>query len=275
MSECQKTLKESWLVIKYLARRWFVLCKTSVFVAPLLLISPGLGAQQELFCPAESDENSLDTSCAVDYLSIKNTFDQYQVVDTRTDSSSPLKGGWRIPVSSFRFKNFLKSMPLLVVGDVFSKRAIADVCSVGQKLGLNIKVAVGQGWPEPIQNLLYSRVFVSAEEVFFEYHLGDVTLVAGSVNISEKLNLMGLKNHVVESDYFAFKRNRFSLAALNSDVPSVVFIEEKIQSLDHTVSGVYTIDGGIESLGIYYRDMKRSQAGKVNADKNKAMCAAL
>ena len=247
-----------------------------VSYASALFASENPYVRHELFCPVGSSVSPLDLSCTVKAADVEALLGQYQLIDARADDSPPLKNSWKIPVGSLRFKNFLKGTPLLVVGDVFSQRMISDACSVGRNLGLNISVAIGDGWPEHIQSALSARSLVSAEEVFLEYYLGFVTLVTPSSEVSKKLNLMGLKNQVVEKNLSDLRQVLPAGNALNHS--SIVVIDSSLRGESLRAkngSGVYVLDGGLESLGIYYRDMKKMHAGKVNANKNRALCAAL
>ena len=92
------------------------------------------------------------------------------------------------------------------------------------------------------------------------------------------MQMMGLDNRVVDKDYFELQHRGLISADAARGKSSIVIVESALRDFSSSapkITGVYALDGGIESLGIYYRDMKKTQIGKASAEQNKTMCAAL
>lgn len=213
--------------------------------------------------PRSDTKISPDYSCLVSLPELAEALTAYQLVDARSEPVPPLPGAWNIPVPELRHKSFLKSRKLLVVKDNFGLYEKAYECARLRREGFAVKFLVGSGWwfgdsPDPERE-------VSAKEVYREYLHGKVILVASSSAVSRKLKSIGMGKHFTVATAKQKEIEELALEHTENGLVPVVLVGDYQKTLRVSKFGlpnIYSIDGGVNTLGIYYRDMKLAFAGK-------------
>ncbi|MDO3383996.1 hypothetical protein [Gilvimarinus algae] len=248
-----------------------------VFISflPVFAWSNPLTGADSGYCPAgqvsstSRPQRALDYSCAITFASLSDDLDSYQLIDSSSGTNPPVSGGWKIPVSKFRQASFLQGRRLLVIQESFRRSALSRICQLSREADLDISVAVGKGWPPEIQRALYPSLELSANELFLEYHLGDLDLVASSPGVSRQLMSIGLSNHRLQDGMTYLKASKGAFSA------PIVIISDPFNMEPKSVSrksGAYSVEGGVQALAAYNMDAKKTHQGQ-SGNRNDFSCA--
>lgn len=213
-----------------------------------------------------------DYSCLVGFSEIADALSDYQLIDARATGAPPLAGSWKMAASELRHKSFLKSKSLLIVNEDFGLAEMARDCALLLDAGFTVKFAAGSGWYDYFS--ITDDKKVSAKEIFKEYHLGKLVLIAISEAVSTKLNSIGLVDHHTVKSQSDQKISSITLAHSENGLVPVVLVgdyQETINVSDLHLPNIYSVEGGVNALGVYYRDMQLSLAGKRDR-QSRRMC---
>lgn len=221
-----------------------------------------------------------DFSCLVDYTSISPRIQQYQLVDIRQSPEISVFNAWAIPFDELKHKSFLKTRPLLLLGDGFSRVDAARQCAALKKKGFqNTKILVGgvELWShlKIRKNKTHYANRINAKELLIEYFSGSVHLITPSSQITQRLEEMGFPktsvsktdNHVTVSDIVINK------AAGGMD--AVVYITEDGKREPESpapIYNLYVLEGGIESLAYELTKQQAMEQARLR-DQELPFCA--
>lgn len=260
-----------------------------LFILCLCVASFGIQAKQETpltpECAASSDYLSklqqlfssnkavLDYSCLTNFAAISKNINTYQLIDTRTNPETLIKGAWNIPVDELKLKDFLSKRPLLLLGEGFSRVEQATACATLKKAGFtSIKILVG-GYPhwEDIarKKPIPTTQRVSANEFIYEYFNGRVVMVAATKTISAQLKEIGF------SDHHVLPENKFSdlgdivIGSSGGGYDPVVYIGTPADvnqlEVNQNFSNLYILQGGLNSLVAQLRQDQRIEHSRTKS----------
>lgn len=203
-----------------------------------------------------------DSSCFVAYPDIASKASSYQLIDSREADNigaSPADV-WHLSIAQLKTKSFLKSRPLLILGDGFSRARLSEDCSVLKKSGFEqVKMLIGgmDIWLQT-QNKKSRRTInsssihsVTAHQVIYEYFNGKVILLAASKEVAAELDARDFK------EYFLLDGNSgndittiVTTKSNNGMYPVVIIGGDGSQEIDikHPLPNLYELEGGISAL---------------------------
>lgn len=219
-----------------------------------------------------------NSSCLIDFPSIRADLSSYQLVDIRSASTplTQIANAWQIPVTELRTKSFLKNKPLLLLGEGFSRAQAANDCDLLKKAGFQqTKILIGgvDTWQAAIANK-HTRTSppahktVSVEQLVFEYFNGQVTLLT---TLQEQVNQLKALNITAQYIPSSASQAIVDIAIEKGDrglTPIVVMGGDNVPDRRAMpLPNVYRLDGGVEDIRQYLEKIEWTNFNRMSVPR--------